>query len=68
MIQATRLNNLQKSCLAFKVRRKRFSIEQFSLPPDVEDSSKNSSATTAASKGLGTGCRPGQVGNTELDF
>ena len=67
LLQATRLTNLQKSCLAFKVRRKRFTIEQFSLPPEVEGESI-SSTSTRAMKGIGAGCKPGSGGNSELDF
>lgn len=43
-MMATRLSNLQLHSLGFKVRRKRFLIESFTLPP--EDAEDNGSSTT----------------------
>jgi elongator complex protein 4 len=56
---SSRLSNLQLHSLGFKVRRKRFSIEQFTLPPDdVDDPSKPA---------LGSGCGS-SGGKSPLDF
>jgi hypothetical protein len=36
LIETTRLNNVERHSLGFKARRKRFEIEPFVLPPDME--------------------------------
>ncbi|KAJ3275010.1 hypothetical protein HDV01_001516 [Terramyces sp. JEL0728] len=46
LVESTRLSNVQLHSLGFKVRRKRFSIEPFVLPP--ENSDKTSKATPSS--------------------
>ncbi len=55
LLQTTRLSAVERHSLGFKVRRKRFSIEPFILPPDMdqENDSKQPSAIQKASK---SGC------------
>lgn len=57
-VQTTRLDNVQLHSLGFKVRRKRFLIEEFTLPPEDEDPTdpnqeKNKSSASKAAAGCG---------------
>ena len=58
LVHSSRLNNIQLHSLGFKVRRKRFSIETFHLPPELGDEGKTESASMACST------KP----NNKLDF
>jgi elongator complex protein 4 len=42
LVETTRLNNVERHSLGFKLRRKRFEIEPFVLPPDMDDDKKPS--------------------------
>ncbi|KAJ3279450.1 Elongator subunit elp4 [Borealophlyctis nickersoniae] len=50
LVQSSRVPEIELGSLGFKVRRKRFSVETFHLPPEVED-------TTARSQDGGDGAK-----------
>ncbi|KAJ3257902.1 Elongator subunit elp4 [Boothiomyces macroporosus] len=58
LIESTRLSNVQLHSLGFKVRRKRFSIEPFVLPPEDSDKSSKPNPSTSC----------GTTGSNPLDF
>ena len=70
---STRLSSVELNSLAFKVRRKRFQIEQFTLPPEeeeeVEEKKKRSSGAAMHSVSAGgSGCGGSTSNSSKLDF
>jgi elongator complex protein 4 len=54
LLQTTRLSAVERHSLGFKVRRKRFSIEPFILPPDMDQETDSKHAGVL--KSTKTGC------------
>ncbi|XP_034044593.1 elongator complex protein 4 [Thalassophryne amazonica] len=55
--------------LAFKLKRKQFSIERLHLPPDLSDTvSRVSRGELAGAAMMGSACGSGSSGNKHLDF
>ena len=61
-----RMKKIDLYSLGFKVRRKRFSIETFTLPPEEDEEQDNQKPHKIKSVGLNAGC--GNGGQTPLDF
>jgi hypothetical protein len=62
-IKTTKLNNVQLHSLGFKVRRKRFLVETFVLPPEEEDDDKSKPKPTSTA-----GCSSSRSNKDPLDF
>ncbi|ESO91550.1 hypothetical protein LOTGIDRAFT_121862 [Lottia gigantea] len=71
IVQLPRLNSMTSHQpdtldLAFKLRRKKFTIEQLHLPPELGESGATTHDPLQNLKS--TGCTPGGAGNSKLDF
>ncbi len=68
---STRLSTVELNSLGFKVRRKRFLIEPFTLPPEEEDQtsdSKSKSVLPTSSSEVKSGCSSSISSRNPLDF
>ena len=66
VVNSTRLNSVELHSLGFKVRRKRFLVETFVLPPEDEDEQNESSLVGSKAKST-PGCAP-RSNKDPLDF
>ena len=66
LLPSCRMKKIDLHSLGFKVRRKRFSIETFTLPPEEDEEQDNQKPHKIKSVGLNAGC--GNGGKTPLDF